>query len=170
MKIELKRIHEINPEQLAYYANDMRVSQYLRNSFPYPYTLDNALSFIQFSLDHHNEDFGIVVDGICIGCIGATFFRDIYQKNCEIGYWIGYDYWNKGIMSQVVPAMIDYIFHNYDIAKIHAEVYAENKASCRLLEKCGFQKEGYLRKHLYKNHKFHDAVVYAYIRKEDEND
>ena len=52
MKIELKLLNEINPLELAYHANDPRISTYLRNSFPYPYTLDHAIDFINNCMIH----------------------------------------------------------------------------------------------------------------------
>lgn len=163
MKIELKNLDQIDPGQLAYFANDKRVCKYLRNSFPYPYTVYDAMHFIRFSLENHQLDFGIVIDNICIGCIGATFQKDIYMRNCELGYWIGADYWNKGIMSHIIPFMCQFIFENYTITKIYAEVFADNKASSHLLEKCGFIQEGYLRQHIYKNGTFYDAILYSLL-------
>lgn len=165
MKIELKSLDDIDPSQLAYHANDMYVNQYLRNSFPYPYTLDHALSFITYSLEHHAMDYGIVVNEQCIGCIGVTFHKDIYIKNCEIGYWIGREFWGQGIMSRVVKLLTDYLFENFTITKITAEVFSDNVASCCVLEKCNFIKEGYLQRHAYKDGKYHDVVVYG-LRKD----
>ena len=63
MIIELKTLDQIDPCQLAYHANEQSIGNYLRNSFPYPYTLDHAMSFITHSLENHGLDFGIVVDG-----------------------------------------------------------------------------------------------------------
>ena len=40
------------------------------------------------SLENHGLDFGIVVDGICVGCIGGTLHNDIDVHNCELGYWL----------------------------------------------------------------------------------
>lgn len=163
MKIELLPLDQIDPYQLANYANDFNVSLYLTNSFPHPYTLENALSFINFSLSNHQLDLGIVVDDVCVGCIGAVFKKDIYTYNCELGYWLSSHYWNKGIMSRVLPYMCEYIFENYNIHKICAQVFVENTASSHLLEKCHFKKEGYLHEHVYKNGKYHDIILYGLL-------
>ena len=50
MIIELKTLDQIDPCQLAYHANEKSIGMYLRNTFPYPYTLDHAMSFITHSL------------------------------------------------------------------------------------------------------------------------
>lgn len=163
MKVELRALNQIDPYQMTHFANDKKVSQYLRDSFPYPYTLEDSLAFIDFSLKNSQIDFGIVVDDICVGCIGATLKNDIYRMDCELGYWIGFDYWNKGIMSYVIPLMCQFIFENYHIHKIYAEVIAHNKASIHLLEKCGFINEGTLKEHIYKNNTFYDVVLLGLI-------
>lgn len=165
MKIELRMLDEIDPCQLAFHANDPAIQQYLRNSFPYPYTLDHAMSFITHSLEHHNLDFGIVVDDECIGCVSATFHKDIYVKNCEIGYWIGRQYWGRGITTHVIQMLCQYLFNHFSITKIYAEVFVDNSASAIALEKCGFEKEGYLKQHAYKNNQYYDIILYG-LRKE----
>lgn len=109
MIIELKTLDQIDPCQLAYHANEQSIGNYLRNSFPYPYTLDHAMSFITHSLENHGLDFGIVVDGICVGCIGGTLHNDIDVHNCELGYWLNPAYANKGIMKQAVK-LFAYMF------------------------------------------------------------
>ena len=58
-----------------------------------------------------------------------------------------------------------YLFENFTITKICAEVFAENQASAHILEKNGFEKEGYLKKHVYKNGKYYDLILYG-LRKE----
>lgn len=135
MKIELKTLDKINPQQLVYHANNINISKYLNNSFPYPYTLNHALNFINHSLNNHLLDFGITVNDECIGCIHVAFCKDIYCKDCEIGYWISELYWNLGIMSQVLHLLLPFLFENYNIHKIYAEVFASNNASIHLLEK-----------------------------------
>lgn len=166
MHIELKPLHEINPQQLAYFANDPRVNFYLRNTFPYPYTLDHAISFIHQVIQNNAIEFAIVVDNICIGCIGATIQQDIYKYNAEIGYWIGYDYWGKGITRSVVSMFMQYLFENFHIHKIFAEVFSENKASIHVLKKNNFKQEAFLKEHIYKNNQFYDCEIYSCIRED----
>lgn len=166
MHIELKYFNEINPHELAYFANDPRVSFYLRNTFPYPYTLDYALSFINQVMQKNAVEFAIVVDNVCIGCIGTTFHQDIYQYNAEIGYWIGYDYWGRGIMGLVVSMFTKYLFENFHIHKIFAEVFSENKASIHVLKKNNFKQEAFLKDHIYKNNQFYDCEIYSCIRED----
>lgn len=169
MKIELKSLADIDPCELANAANDSHIHQYLRNSFPYPYTLDHAMSFITHSLTNRAVDFGIVVNDICVGCVGVTFHKDIYMKNCDIGYWLNSHYWGLGIMSKVVHMLCRYLFDCYPITKICAEVYAENIASAQVLEHNHFVKEGYLKNHVFKDGKYHDLILYGLRENDYEN-
>ena len=166
MRIELLPLNQINPIEFANSANHPQVSLFLRNSFPYPYTLDHAMSFITYSSQHDGCDYGLVYNGHCVGCIGVTFKNDIYNHNCEIGYWLSYDYWGLGIMSQVVKMMCDFLFDNFPIHKICAEVFAKNIASQHVLEKNHFMKEGYLKEHVFKNGDYHDIIFYSLRREQ----
>ena len=163
MIIQLKTLDQIDPKELAFHANDINVSRYLTNSFPYPYTIENALTFINNCLLHNSFEFAICVDNICVGCIGSTFFDDVFLHNVEIGYWINPKYWGKGIMSIVMPWFCQYLLEYYDIHKIYAIVISENDSSIKLLEKCHFVKEGYFKDYIYKNDQFYDAVFYSYL-------
>ena len=163
MLIQLKPLHEINPAELAFHANDIRISTYLRDSFPYPYTLNHAIRFIRFCIQNQNVEFGICVDNVCVGCIGATFYDDIYLHNVEIGYWINPNYWGKGIMSKIIPMFCQYLFQYYDIHKIYAIVISDNISSIKILQKCGFYKEGYFKDYIFKNNKYYDAVFFSLL-------
>jgi len=67
-------------------------------------------------------------------------------------------------MTEAIMQMCDYIFGNTDIIRIFAEPYAYNYASCRALEKAGFQLEGVLRQNAIKNGQYVDMRMYAIIR------
>ena len=59
------------------------------------------------------------------------------------------------------------VFADTDILRIYAEPFARNAASCRVLEKAGFQLEGTLRKNAVKNGEVLDMKLYALVREED---
>ena len=53
---------------------------------------------------------------------------------------------------------------SWGLAKITAHVFSFNDASARVLEKCGFELEGYLKKHFLKDEEFIDAKAYGLVR------
>ena len=67
-------------------------------------------------------------------------------------------------MTAAVQELCALVFSSTDIVRIYAEPFADNAASCRVLEKAGFVLEGILRKSVCKNGVFHDACMYALIK------
>ncbi|MEG0367580.1 MAG: GNAT family protein, partial [Coprobacillus sp.] len=96
-----------------------------------------------------------------------TRCTNIHSRTAELGYFIGEEYWNQGYTTCAVKQICEYIFENTDIIRIFAEPFAYNIASCRVLEKAGFQYEGTLRKNAIKNGRILDMKLYA-ILKDDE--
>ena len=86
------------------------------------------------------------------------------KKNAELGYWIGKEYWNKGIISKAIVQMIDFGFNTYDITRIFAKTFGTNVASQKVLEKTGFKLEARIDKLVYKNNEFQDELIYAVRR------
>lgn len=164
MQIELRNYRYEDIPYLANLANNPNVSKYLRDIFPYPYLENDAANFIEHIMQlplQKGIELAITVDGHFAGAIGISFEKDIYRFNGELGYWLGEPFWNHGILTKAVNMMITHIFDKYPVYKITAEVFIDNVASQRVLEKNGFIKEGLLKKHVYKNNSFHDVLLYG---------
>ena len=69
-------------------------------------------------------------------------------------------------MTEAVKQICEYVFANSDIIRIYAEPFTYNIASCRVLEKAGFQYEGTLRCNAVKNSKVIDMKVYSLLKEE----
>ena len=162
----LLRCWEAGDEQsLMENANNLNVSKNLKDTFPYPYTLNDAHDWITFNLlKKHVTNFAIVVDGRAVGGIGLHEKEDIFRKNMEIGYWLGEEYWGRGIITEAVIAVTNYGFNAFDIERIYASVFKSNPASMRVLEKAGFVQEAILKKGVYKHGKVIDDYIYAKYR------
>jgi ribosomal-protein-alanine N-acetyltransferase len=155
MKITLRPWHLDDVTDLVAIANNKNIAQFMADVFPHPYTIENGKTFITFAN---------TVDGKPSGSIGLHLQTDILRKNAEIGYWLGEQHWGKGIITQTIPQIIDYGFKNMDIVRIFARIFGTNKASQKVVEKCGFKLEGKYDKTLYKNGEYLDELIYA-IRK-----
>jgi len=64
-------------------------------------------------------------------------------------------------MTSAVQATSDHVLNRFDIVRLEAPVFAWNPASMRVLEKCGFSREGVLRRCVFKDGEIIDAVMYA---------
>ena len=149
---------------LVRHANNHNVWINLRDSFPFPYTPADARGWIRLAATNAlNLVFAIDVDGFAVGGIGLKPGEDIHRHNAEIGYWLGEEYWNRGITTEAVIAVTDYAFRTLEMTRVHAEVFEWNTASMHVLEKAGFTREGVLRKSAFKDRQWVDEVVFARI-------
>lgn len=85
-------------------------------------------------------------NGKLIGTCGFFAFSEENRK-AEMGYELNREYWNKGIMSESLKMIMDFIFRETDINRIETYVEPMNTASLNLLESLGFTKEGSLRQY-----------------------
>ena len=111
----------------------------------------------------------ITINDQVVGGIGITQQADVYRFNAELGYWLGEPFWNKGIMTEAVQAMVDYAFENFKLIRIYARVFEFNEASMRVLEKAGFHKEAINKKAVYKNQTLYDEHLFAILNPRFEN-
>lgn len=82
-----------------------------------------------------------------IGLVGLIVGRPKY-KNAEVWFKLHPDYWNKGYATETVKKVLHFAFTELNLHRLEAGCAVENKASARVLEKCGFIKEGQCRKKL----------------------
>ncbi len=139
-------------------------------SIPYPYTQDDAKKFISgvISFEEKNKvqrDWAIRnADGELIGCIGLLYDKGHESFRSEFGYWLSKDYWNQGLMAKVVERFAEYILGHTRLIRLEALVFSDNLPSCRVLEKAGFVKEGYLQKAFSKDGRYINAHLYAQVK------
>ncbi len=152
---------------LVKYANNRNVWINLTDQFPHPYTEASAQEWIQHvRIQKIETNFAIATEEELIGGIGFEQLKGIHCKSATLGYWLGEPYWRKGIVTGAVRAMTEYIFTRHDIARIGAGVFSTNLASVRVLEKAGYTYEARLRKHVFKDGKILDLMIYAILRDE----
>lgn len=120
------------------------------------------------SMNEPVKYFAIEVEGEAAGSIAITLKLDVYRMNAEIGYFLGEQFWGRGIITEALKAIVKYGFETFDIIRIYAEPYADNMASRRVLEKAGFRLEATLRKNVIKNGVVRNSCIYS-ILKEDWN-
>lgn len=161
----IRNFREGDEPSLVRHANNRKIWRNLRDRFPHPYVLDDAIWWIQYANSTTPvTNFAIAVDGEAIGGIGLILEDDVYRRSAEIGYWLGEEFWGQGIASSAVQALTEYAFANFDICRIFAEVFEWNPGSMRVLEKAGYQFEGRLKKAVFKDGQIIDACIYAIVR------
>ena len=167
MECEIREWNIKDAVGLAEMLNNKKILNNLRDGLPYPYTEHDGKEFISAMLSANENDtfaFAITVNGKVIGSIGAFRQGNIHRQTAELGYYIAEEYWGKGIMTEAVKQLCDYVFSNTDIIRIYAEPFAYNIGSCRVLEKAGFQYEGTLRSNALKNGNVFDMKMYSKLK------
>jgi RimJ/RimL family protein N-acetyltransferase len=155
----------------AKYANNLNVARNLRDRFPHPYTLDDAVAFIERMRGQDPRvAFAIASPKEAIGGIAVSPFDDVYRKSAEIGFWVAEPFWGQGIATRAVRAMTEWGFAHFDVVRIQACVFAWNPASARVLEKAGYTFEGRLKKSVCKLGEIMDQLVYARLAPEIESE
>ena len=169
MTCRIRKWELSDAKDLAAALSNKKVQDNLRDGLPYPYTEQDGKAFISAMLSADENEtfaFAITVDDMVIGSIGIFREGNIHRQTAELGYYIAEEYWGKGIMTEAVKQICEYVFANSDIIRIYAEPFAYNIASCRVLEKAGFQYEGTLRSNAVKNSKVIDMKMYSLLKEE----
>ncbi|KAI1469483.1 acyl-CoA N-acyltransferase [Daldinia caldariorum] len=167
-------------EAMAAAANYPEIAQYMRNTFPHPYTLESARYWIEQSTRASpTVNFGIFTPGAAAaeeeeqgggggtfaGAIGLIPRADIEYRTWEVGYWVAMDHWGKGIATSALKAFSAWAFEQFpELLRIEAGVFSENVASLRVLERAGFTREGLRRQAICKKGKIIDQVTFSLLR------
>nr|ARK11336.1 GCN5 family acetyltransferase [Fibrella sp. ES10-3-2-2] len=163
----LRPWREGDEEALSRHASNRNIWNWVRDFFPYPYSIRDASAWVRSNrATQLPNNLAIEVNGEAVGNIGFTVRDDIYRFNAEIGYWLSEAYWGKGIISEVMPVLVDYIFKNSQVNRIYACVLEGNVGSMRVLERAHFRHEAIHRKAAVKNNNFLDEHIYAMLREE----
>jgi len=168
MQVSIRAWKIEDAPDLAEALNNKRIIDNLRDGLPYPYTEKDAVEFISAMLNADKAlsfPFAITCDDKAIGSIGVFRKDNVHRLTAELGYYIAQPYWGKGIATEAIQLISEFVFGNTDIIRIFATPYANNSASCRVLEKVGFQLEGTLRKNAIKNGQVLDMRMYALTKK-----
>jgi len=163
-KCKLRSWQPNDAESIARYANNRKIWLNLRDRFPHPYTTSDAQRWIQSALPAKPEtSFAIDVAGEAVGGLGFELGTDVERYSAEVGYWLGEEFWGQGICTAVLKVATKYAIEAYDLNRIFALSFNENLPSMRVLEKAGYSEECVMRRSAFKDGRFVDQVVYAFI-------
>ncbi len=91
---------------------------------------------------------------------------DAHNRRAEIGFALRHDQWGRGYMSEATRTLVRFAFEELELHRIEADVDPRNEASIRLLERLGFQREGYLRERWLVGQEANDTIFYGLLRRE----
>ena len=103
-------------------------------------------------------------DDALVGGLTLANVRRGCAQACTLGYWMGRDYAQRGYMTAAVRGVIPFAFGTLRLHRIEAACIPANTASIRLLERTGFQREGFARQYLCINGLWQDHLLFARIQ------
>jgi [ribosomal protein S5]-alanine N-acetyltransferase len=151
-------------DALLRHANNRNVWRNLMDRFPHPYTAADADAWLALARAQPDRpSWAIEVEGEAAGGIALEPLADVHARTTHIGYWLGVPFWGRGIMTRAVRVVCEHAFGALGFCRVETPVYAWNPASMRVLEKCGFTREGVMQKSIFKDGELIDSVLYAKV-------
>jgi ribosomal-protein-alanine N-acetyltransferase len=168
-RLLLRDVRESDADFLFTHLSDGDVCRCLYDAEPHT-TIDEAERLIQLFVDPEGKTRNrwIIVEkpsGEPIGTCGFSLW-DKENNKAEIGYDLSPAYWNRGYMTEALTAALTSGFENMALNRVEAIIALENVASCRLVEKLGFEREGVMRdRHLFRG-RYYDHYLYSLLARD----
>ena len=149
------------------WASDKEVTKFL--TWPAYTSLDTAIHILnEWTTSYENPDFyqwAIVPKNLNepIGSISVVSINEKTQM-AEIGYCIGRPWWNRGITSEALIAVINFMFDQVGANRVQAKHDVNNPHSGLVMKKCGMKYEGTLRSAAVNNQGVCDVSIYALLK------
>lgn len=164
------RVRPLRPDDapsIARHADDEGVRRNLFDGFPHPYTLAQAQAWC--GDEHRSAAYGHVwavdVGGEAVGCCSVRPEAGWMRCNAEVGYWIGRAHWGRGVTSEALGLITAWAWANLpELTRLYAPIFAWNAASQGVARRCGYVKEGELRRSAIKDGRVIDRVLWACYR------
>ncbi|MBQ8204134.1 MAG: GNAT family N-acetyltransferase [Clostridia bacterium] len=141
-RLILRPWQEADAEDLYKYASSDEVGPIA--GWPAHTSVENSLDIIRNVLSLP-ETYAVVdkATKCAIGSVGLKIGKvsdlDIPETEAEIGYWLGVEFWGRGLIPEAVKEIIRYAFEDLNLQKIWCGYYDGNIKSKRVQEKCGFE-------------------------------
>ena len=146
----------LTPWEPTWPADDLTRSAFRRRLRRYAEDQRNDQAYAYFLFRSGDQ---VLVGGLTL----ANLRRGVAQAG-SLGYWIGAPYARRGYMTAAVTALIPYAFSTLRLHRLEAACIPTNAASISLLEKTGFEREGYAREYLCINGQWQDHLLYARLK------
>jgi [ribosomal protein S5]-alanine N-acetyltransferase len=148
-QVHLSEFRSSDKDALLAHLNDRDIyDRTLRIPFPYNNAAaDEWLALVGKITQQQGRPVNFAIRNANEALIGGCGFDGLQvgkSHRAEVGYWLAKPYWGRGIMTAVVQRVCRHAYEELGLVKLTAHVFTHNQASARVLEKCGFQQEGFL--------------------------
>ena len=140
-RLLLRPFLEGDADDVYAYARLEEWSRYHLPVVPYPYTREDADTFIAATIATPWSDaahWAIVLDERVIG--GVSLKNEPSAPRAELGYSLAPAHWNRGLTTEAARAALDYAFFVLAVDEVDARADARNIGSWRVMEKLGMHR------------------------------
>ena len=168
-RLILRRLRLADTDDLYEYASDEEVARHVL--WRVHASRAQSRAFLRAARRQYSTgfpgSFAIVLkeNGKMIGTIGFMWINSEF-RSCEVGYSLNRNYWNRGLMTEALKAVIDFAFDELHLNRIEAQHETDNPASGRVMIKAGMRYEGTMRQRVRNKGRFSDVAVYAILRRD----
>jgi RimJ/RimL family protein N-acetyltransferase len=142
-------------------CNDPEVAWWIP-TIPSPYTEEDARSFIRGEVRPDHQALAIELAGSVVGGIGMGVNAHDYRA--RVGYWVAAAARGQGVCTRALRLLARYGLDDLELQRVDLITDPDNRASQRVAEKVGFQREGVLRAHLrHPDGRIRDSVMFSLL-------
>lgn len=143
----------LTPWEPIWPANDLTRTAFRSRIRQYWRDIDEDVAYPYFIFDAQGE--------VLVGALTLSNVRRGVAQTGTLGYWIGLPHARQGYMTSAVRLMLDFAFRHLGLHRVEASCLPHNQASIRLLQKCGFEREGLARGYLKIAGEWRDHLLFA---------
>ena len=134
----LRPLRKSDEGLIAHYTGEERVAR-MTSSIPHPLPPGATQAYVERALAEDREEDVWAIDGTRDGGAelkGVIGLKRMDRDQSEAGFWIAPVFWNTGLASEALKALVD--ANPLNNATMFASVFQDNPASARVLTHCGF--------------------------------
>jgi ribosomal-protein-alanine N-acetyltransferase len=143
----------LTPWEPIWPANDLTRTAFRSRIRQYWRDIDEDAAYPYFIFDAQGQ--------VLVGALTLSNVRRGVAQTGTLGYWIGFPHARKGYMTSAVRLTLDFAFRHLGLHRVEASCLPHNQASIRLLQKCGFAREGLARGYLKIAGEWRDHLLFA---------
>ena len=168
-RLRLRRLTMRDAADVYKYSRDREVARHVL--WDAHRSIGDSRSYLRYMLRRYRNrepaSWGLeyLETGQVIGTIGFMWIQSD-NSAAEVGYSLSRDYWNRGVMTEALKAVIAHGFGAMNLNRIEAQHETGNPASGAVMRKCGMVHEGTLRQRLFNKGKYVDVELYAILRRD----
>ncbi|MDK3072694.1 GNAT family N-acetyltransferase [Sedimentitalea sp. JM2-8] len=138
-RFDLRPVRRSDMGLIELYGGDERVAR-MTTSIPHPLPPGVAEAYVARAMSDDRDEDVWAMDGTKsegAELMGVISLKKMDRNQSEVGYWVAPPFWNTGLASDAVQALLD--ANPMGNATMFASVFQDNPASARVLTHCGFQ-------------------------------